>query len=371
MAVVVLAGWMITVALGAWQEAARPPVPPPAREAASFDAERARRLYVSNRPEDHALDYPYERDVLARQATEARYAEASRGVMSFRKVSYRSSAGGLSIPAYLFAPLRLQPGGHPAMVWVHGGVHGNWGIAMFPFVREAVERGYVVICPEYRGSTGYGEAHHNAIDYGGYEIDDVLSAAEFLRSLPHVDDGRLGIMGWSHGGYIALFTVFREHTPFKAAAAMVPVTNLVFRLSYKGPDYQHQFSTQARIRGLPFERRALYIARSPLYHVDKLRTPLLVHVATNDTDVEFVENQQIVDALRSRKPELAETRIYVDPPPGPSHGGHTFNRRTNLRTLEREDTPEQRDSWDRVWRFFESHLGLRTEPSRTQGAAAR
>jgi dipeptidyl aminopeptidase/acylaminoacyl peptidase len=331
--------------------------PPRGRAAAAVDQERARELYVSNRPEDHALNYDFDVDVKARLAAEARYAEASRGVMDFRKVSYRSGVGDMDIPAYLFQPLeRRGPGGHAAMVWVHGGVHGNWGLRMFPFVKDAVERGYVVICPEYRGSTGYGEAHHTAIDYGGHEVDDVMSAVEYLKGLPHVDQSRVGIMGWSHGGYIALLSVFRERTPFKAAAAMVPVTNLVFRLSYKGPGYQHHFATQSRIRGLPFEKRSLYIERSPLYHVDKLRTPLLVHVATNDTDVDFVENQQIVDALRSRKADLAETKVYVDPPPGHAGGGHTFNRRVNMTTLERDDTPEQRDSWNRVWTFFEWHL---------------
>jgi dipeptidyl aminopeptidase/acylaminoacyl peptidase len=331
--------------------------PPAGRGAVPVDEERARQLYVSNRPEDHAVNHDFDRDIRSRTETELRYAHASRGVMDFRKVSYRSSVGDMDIPAYLFQPLKTRgPGGHAAMVWVHGGVHGNWALNMFPFVKEAVERGYVIVCPEYRGSTGYGEKHHNAIDYGGYEVDDVMSAVDFLKTLPHVDQERLGIMGWSHGGYITLFSVFREKTPFKAAASMVPVTNLVFRLSYKGPRYQHGFSTQSRLRGLPFEKRELYIERSPLYHVDKLRTPLLVHVATNDTDVDFVENQQIIDALRSRKPDLAETRVYADPPPGHAGGGHTFNRRTNMTTLERDDTPEQRDSWNRVWTFFEWHL---------------
>ena len=341
---------------GGPQDSAPAPASRPA-PAGPEDEERARRLFVSNRPDAHAPGYDFDRDVKTRMRTEARYAEASRGIMEFRKVSYRSSVGDLDVPAYLFQPLETRgPGRHAAMVWVHGGVHGAWSIGMFPFVREAIERGYVVICPEFRGSTGYGGKHHLAIDYGGYEIDDVMSAVGYLRTLPHVDAERLGIMGWSHGGYIALFSVFRDRTPFKAAAAMVPVTNLVFRLSYKGPRYQHGFSTQARIQGLPFEKRELYIERSPLYHVDKLRTPLLVHVATNDTDVDFVENQQIIDALRSRKPDLAETKIYVDPPPGPASGGHTFNRRTNLETLEREDSAEQRDSWNRVWTFFDWHL---------------
>jgi len=322
-------------------------------------------LYVSKDPKDHAPGYDFQRDIDRKAEIDKRYGEVTRGVVDFSKVSYRSSVGDLTIPAYLFQPLRKRgEKGHAAMVWVHGGVHGNWEIAMWPFVREAVERGYVVICPEYRGSTGYGETFHNEIDYGGYEVDDVLSAVAYLKTLPQVDMDRLGIMGWSHGGYITLFSVFRDITPFKAAAAIVPVTNLVFRLSYKGPGYQSSFATQKRIQGLPFEKRALYVERSPLYHVDKLKVPLLVHVATNDTDVDFVEDQQIVDALRSRKPELAETKIYVDPPPGRAGGGHTFSRRVDPQTLEREDTPEQRDSWNRTWAFFEWTLRPYLDKSR-------
>jgi dipeptidyl aminopeptidase/acylaminoacyl peptidase len=343
----------------AFGQSAADPQSPPARQRPQIqiDEERARTLYVSKDPKDHSPGYDFQRDMDQKAEIDKRYADASRGVMEFKKVTYRSSVGDLEVPAYLFQPLRLRAAhGHAAMIWVHGGVHGNWGISMFPFVKEAIERGYIIICPEYRGSTGYGERHHNAIDYGGYEIDDVMSAVDYLKTLPYVDPSRLGIMGWSHGGYITLLSVFRDTTPFRAAAAMVPVTNLVFRLSFKGPRYQHSFSTQSRVQGLPFEKPDLYVDRSPLYHVDKLRVPLLVHVATNDTDVNFVEDQQIIDALRSRKPDLAETKIYVDPPPGPASGGHTFNRRVNMKTLEREDSPEQRDSWNRTWTFFEWHL---------------
>jgi dipeptidyl aminopeptidase/acylaminoacyl peptidase len=333
-----------------------------------LDQERARRLYVSTDPKDHDAGRDYQRDMERKAEIDGRYAKVTQGVVDFAKIKYRSTVGDLDVPAYVFQPLQKRgPKGHPAMVWVHGGVHGNWDIRMWPFVKEAVDRGYVVICPEYRGSTGYGEAHHNEIDYGGYEIDDVLSAVDYLRTLPHVDGDRLGIMGWSHGGYITLFSVFRDATPFKAAAAIVPVTNLVFRLSYKGPSYQRQYTTQKRILGLPFEKRALYVERSPLYHVDKLRVPLLVHVATNDTDVDFVEDQQIIDALRSRKPDLAETRIYVDPPPGYAGGGHTFSRRVDANSLERQDTPEQRDSWNRTWTFFEWHLRPYEDRSKPAG----
>jgi len=322
-----------------------------------MDPQRASQLYVSNDPKDHTPGTNYKTAMDAKAKSDLRYPELCKGIIDYQKITYRSSVGDLDIPAYLFQPLEKRgPKGHAAMIWVHGGVHGNWGLTMFPFLKEAVERGYVIICPEYRGSTGYGEKHHQAIDYGGLEIDDVISAVDYLKALPHVDADRLGMMGWSHGGFITLLSVFREQHPFKAAAAIVPVTNLVFRLSYKGPSYQRSFSTQAGIRGLPFEKRDLYIQRSPLYHVDKLQVPLLVHVATNDEDVNYVEDQQIVDALRSRKPDLAETKTYVDPAPWGGSVGHAFSRRVDSESLQRVDSPEQIDSWNRTWVFFEWNL---------------
>jgi len=318
-----------------------------------MDSARARLLYVSNRPEDHP-QANFEAQIAAKKRTDSIYAARSAGVMDFKKISYKSSVDGLEIPAYLFQPLEKRgPRGHAAMVWVHGGVHGDWSATMFPFVKEAVQRGYVIIAPEYRGSTGYGAAHYNAIDYGGKELDDVVSAVDYLKTLPHVDQDRLGIMGWSHGGYITTLILCRDQHPFKAGAAIVPVTNLVFRLSYKGPSYQRSFSTQAGIQGLPFEKREEYIKRSPLYHIENLKVPILVHVATNDTDVDYVEAQQLVWKLRALKPDLAETKIYVDPAPWGNSGGHAFSRRVDPQTLERVDSPEQIDSWNRTWVFFD------------------
>jgi dienelactone hydrolase len=338
---------------GQQQPGAQPRQSP--RATAPMDEQRARRLYVPTDPEQQAFGYAnYQADIDAREKTEARYPDLCKGVIDFQKVKYRSSVGDVDVPAYVFAPVEKRgPKGHAAMIWVHGGVHSNWGITMFPFVKEAVQRGYVIITPNYRGSTGYGEAWHKAIDYGGYEVDDVMSAVDYLKTLPYVDPDRIGMMGWSHGGYITLLSVFREKHPFKAGAAIVPVTNLVFRLSYKGPGYQWDFATQKRIQGLPFEQNEEYIKRSPLYHVDKLQVPLLVHVSTNDQDVNYVEDQQIVDALRSRKPDLAETKTYVDPAPWGGSVGHSFSRRVEPTTLERNDSPAQIDSWNRTWVFFE------------------
>ncbi|HEY2067690.1 MAG TPA: alpha/beta fold hydrolase [Gemmatimonadaceae bacterium] len=335
---------------------ARPRQSPQAPSPVVVDSARAAMLYVSNRPSD-LPKADYARQIQQKRITDSVYAARSAGVMEFRKVTYKSRADGMTIPAYLFAPLSKRgPGGHAAMVWVHGGVHGDWTQAMFPFVREAVQRGYVIITPDYRGSTGHGAAHYEAIDYGGKEVDDVISAVDYLATLPYVDMNRLGIMGWSHGGFITSHTLFRDEHPFKAGAAIVPVTNLVFRLSYKGPSYQDDFAAEEGIQGLPFEKRAEYIKRSPVFHAEKLKVPMLVHVATNDEDVNYVEDQQMVYTLRALKPDLAETKIYVNPAPWGSSVGHAFSRRVDPVTLERVDSPAQIDSWNRTWTFFEWNL---------------
>jgi len=329
----------------------------PPRQVVPMDSARAALLYVSNRPADLPKG-DYARQLAAKRVTDSTYAARSAGVMEFRKVTYRSRVDGMTIPAYLFAPLQKRgTAGHAAMVWVHGGVHGDWTQSMFPFVREAVQRGYVVITPDYRGSTGHGAAHYEAIDYGGKEVDDVISAVDFLKTLPYVDMNRLGIMGWSHGGFITAHTLYRGNDqPFKAGAAIVPVTNLVFRLSYKGPGYQRSYAAEEGIQGLPFEKREEYIKRSPVFHVENLTVPILVHVATNDEDVDFVEDQQMVYTLRALKPDLAETKIYVNPAPWGSSVGHAFSRRVDPVTLERVDSPAQIDSWNRTWTFFEWNL---------------
>jgi dipeptidyl aminopeptidase/acylaminoacyl peptidase len=319
----------------------------------TMDTVRARQLYVSADPADHPRAN-YERDQQAKARTDSIYAARFAGIAEFRKVRYKSTADGLEIPAYLFAPSNKRGAkGHAAMVWVHGGVHGDWGPTMLPFVKEAVERGYVIITPDYRGSTGYGEAFHRAIDYGGKEVDDVLSALGFLRTLGYVDMDRVGMMGWSHGGYITILNATKAGTPLKAAAGIVPVTNLLFRLSLKGPSYQRSFATQEALRGLPFEKNDEYIKRSPLYHIENLQIPLLVHVSTNDLDVNYVEDQQIVWKLRALKPELSETKVYVDPPGWGGSVGHSFSRRVDPVTLERVDSAEQIDSWNRTWTFFD------------------
>ena len=331
-----------------------------AREAVQRDIDRAAELYVSDDWEDHSTGRNFERDIAGKARTDSVFAAVAEGVVDYRKVSYRSRIGDMDIPAYLYQPMQKRgPRGHAAIVSVHGGVHGNWTENYWPFVKEAIDRGYVVIAPDYRGSTGYGKEFHDAIDYGGYEIDDVMTAYDYItRTLPHVDPERVAIMGWSHGGYISLLAASRESQPFKATVGIVPVTNLIFRLSYKGPGYQQSFSTQQRITGLPFEERAIYKERSPFYQVQKIDVPILVHVATNDDDVNYEEAEMLIHKLRQVKPDLSETKIYVDPP-----SGHSFSRRVDRETLQRQDTPEMRDSWNRTWTFLEWNLRPYWDPN--------
>src|SRR5436190_9121192 len=320
------------------------PPPPVARALAQDQGRRA--------SDDRGRDF--DRDVREQAETDAKWRAASDGYMQMQKITYRSRAGDLDVPAFVFQPSRVRgPKGHAAIVWVHENIRGHLYEHYIPFVREATARGYIVIAPEYRGSIGYGKAYYDAIDYGGAEVDDVVTAVEVLKtSYPQVDPSRIGIMGWSHGGMITLLSIFRNPGLFKSAVAIVPVTNLFQRLAWKGVERQHHaIDPQNRFGGLPFERRDVYKDRSPLYNVDKLQIPLLVHVATNDEDVNIEEDMQLVDALRARKPQLAETRVYDSPP-----GGHTFDRRVDPKTWQPENTREQRDSWNRVWTFLDWNL---------------
>jgi dipeptidyl aminopeptidase/acylaminoacyl peptidase len=285
--------------------------------------------------------------------TDKRWADASRGHMRMEKITYRSRDG-LEIPAFVFQPLQSRGRHqHPALVWVHENVRGHLYEHYIPFIRQAAAQGFVVIAPEYRGSIGYGRAFYDAIDYGGAEVDDVVAAVGVLAArYPSVDTARIGIIGWSHGGLITLLAIFRNPASFNAAVAVVPVANLVHRMMRKGVDRQRRIiDPQNRFGGSLFERPEVYRERSPLFHVDRLQIPLLVHVADNDADVEIDESMPLVTALRERKAGLADVKIYRAP-----LGGHLFDRRVVAPAREPENTPEQRDSWTRVWRFLDNNL---------------
>jgi dipeptidyl aminopeptidase/acylaminoacyl peptidase len=309
---------------------------------------RSRRRAPQGRPPDFA-------QMLRQQAeTDSAWRKASAGYMAMEKITYRSRVGDLEIPAFVFLPLQTgAAGSHPALVWVHENIRGHLYEHYVPYVRQATARGYVVIAPEYRGSIGYGQKLYDAIDYGGAEVDDVVTAAGVLAlRFPVVNARRIGIIGWSHGGMIALLSIFRNPRTFAAGVAIVPVTNLFQRLAYKGvEEHRALIDPNNRFGGTPAQQPSVYRDRSPLFHVDRLRVPLRVHIADNDQDVNIEEGMQLVDALRARQPDLSESEVFQSPP-----GGHLFDRQVDLKTYQPDNTQAQRESWDKVWSFLDRHL---------------
>jgi dipeptidyl aminopeptidase/acylaminoacyl peptidase len=245
---------------------------------------------------------------------------------------------------YVFVPKKLDRARkHPVVVLPHGGVHGDFGTYHVHIVREMLERGWVVLAPEYRGSTGYGKGFHDAIDYGGLEVDDVVAGLDWaVADLPYVDGGRAAIAGWSHGGLIALLAVMHHPEKFRAAYAGVPVTDLVTRLGYHEQSYEDLFAVKGHVGKKVVENVDEYRRRSPVFWASKLKTPLLVHATTNDRDVNVIEAENLITALKAAGKSF-EHRIYEDAP-----AGHSFNR---------IDTPFAKESRKEIWAFLEKHLG--------------
>jgi dipeptidyl aminopeptidase/acylaminoacyl peptidase len=202
----------------------------------------------------------------------------------------------------------------------HGGVHGDFTTYHTHIIRELMDLGYVVIAPEYRGSTGYGKGYEQAIDYGGLEVDDCLAARDWAVGNLPVDGAHVGIVGWSHGGLIALLSVYDHPEKYQACYAGVPVSDLVARMGYQTDDYRDLYSAKYHIGETANENVDEYRKRSPAWNASKLRTPLLVHTNTNDRDVNSIEVEELIAQLKAAGKNF-EYRIYKDAP-----GGHSFNR---------------------------------------------
>ena len=225
----------------------------------------------------------------------------------------------LIIHAMTFVPKNLdRTRKQPLIVFAHQGVHSDFGHDYeYGPVKELVQQGYSVIGPDYRGSTGYGAAFFNEIDYGGLEVEDVYRAgASMLENYDFLDPKRVGIMGWSHGGFITLMNILLHPGDYAAAYAGVPVTDLVLRLGYHDAAYQAIFSAPQHIGKTVQGDIQEYLKRSPITYADKLETPLLIHGNTNDEDVNVIEVQRFVSALKAAGKKF-EYRIYEDAP-----GGH-------------------------------------------------
>ncbi|HEY7912228.1 MAG TPA: alpha/beta fold hydrolase [Blastocatellia bacterium] len=247
------------------------------------------------------------------------------------------------ITAYTFIPKRYAAAGKlPLIVLVHGGVHGTFETSAAHIVRELVDQGYAVIAPDYRGSTGYGRGFWRLIDYGGLENDDVFAGKEWmLDNHANIDPERVGIMGWSHGGMISLMNIFDHPKDYKVAYAGVPVSDLVARMGYKSDNYRELFSAPYHLGKTADQNVNEYRRRSPAWNAEKLQTPLLIHTNTNDEDVNVLEVEHLIKALKAAGKQF-EYKIYENAP-----GGHSFNR---------IDTRLAKESRREVYRFLARYL---------------
>lgn len=248
----------------------------------------------------------------------------------------------IRIYQYVFIPKKLDKSKkHPAIMLTHGGVHGDFGTYHVHMVREMLERGYIVLAPEYRGSTGYGKAMYEAIDYGGLENDDVVACREWAVAELPVDPKKIALVGWSHGGMISLMVGFDHPDKFACIYAGVPVSDLITRLGYHDQDYTDLFSAKYHIGKKPSEAVDEYRKRSPIWNVEKLKLPLMITSSTNDRDVNVVEVEQLVVHLKAAGKSF-DHKIYDDAP-----GGHSF---------ERIDTTFARNVRKDMYAFLAKHL---------------
>ena len=248
----------------------------------------------------------------------------------------------MRIYAYTFVPRHLDGRKRPAVILTHGGVHGDFGTYHVHLVRELIARGYIVIAPEYRGSTGYGKAMVDAIDYGGLENEDVVTCRDWaVEELP-VDPKRVALVGWSHGGMISLMAGFDHPDKFACIYAGVPVSDLLARVGYAGEEYRDPKVVQEMFGKTPSEDVDLLKRRSPAWNVAKLQLPLMVTSTTNDRDVSVVEVQQLLVHLKAEGKSF-ESKIEADAP-----GGHSWDR---------IDTSYARKARKAMYAFLAKHLG--------------
>lgn len=222
---------------------------------------------------------------------------------------------GATLRARLYKPANFQRGG-PAVVFVHGAgylqnVHRWWASSYeheYLFHHLLMERGYVVIDVDYRGSAGYGRDWRTGIyrHMGGKDLDDNVDAARWLVSAQGVDPTRIGIYGGSYGGFITLMAMFTEPDVFAAGAALRPVTNWA--------NYNHPYTSN--ILNLPQKDEEAYRQSSPIYFAQGLKGALLICHGMADTNVHFQDTAELVQKLIELRKENWQLAVY----PVENHG---------------------------------------------------
>jgi dipeptidyl aminopeptidase/acylaminoacyl peptidase len=282
--------------------------------------------------------------------------EIPRDALAARKPYHYKSSDGLDIPAYLTLPNGLPAKNLPLVVFPHG---GPWGRDSYGYDTNAqflANRGYAVLQPNFRASTGYGKKFLNAGngEWGRKMQDDITWGVKALVASGMVDPKRVGIEGGSYGGYATLAGVAFTPTVYAAAVAYVAPSNLITLLDAIPPYWEAGRKQMYTRMGDPTtpQGKALLIAESPLTQAKAIVTPLLVVQGKNDPRVNVRESDQIVAAVRDNgKP----VKYLVAP-----DEGHGFARPIN--TLAYVTASED---------FFAQYLGGRSQKDVPADVAAK
>lgn len=222
------------------------------------------------------------------------------------------AADGATLYSRLVKPPGFDPQKkYPVIVDVYGGpdvqlVRNAWGVTSAGDQLYA-EHGYIIWCLDNRGSSGRGHAWESAIfeHMGQHEIEDQIAGINYLKSLPYVDGGRIGVHGWSYGGYMTLELLTHAPDVFKCGAAGGPVTAWKFYDSIYTERYMRT----------PEENPGGYHDSSPLNYADKLKGKVLLIHGTDDDNVHMQNTMNFVEALVKAKIPF---ELYLQP--GEKHG---------------------------------------------------
>ncbi len=183
---------------------------------------------------------------------------------------------------------------YPVLMYVYGGpgsqtVKNSWGGGNYLWYQSLAQQGYIIVSVDNRGTGARGEEFKKMTyqQLGKYETIDQIEAAKWLAKKPYIDEDRIGIWGWSYGGYMSSLCLFKGNDVFKTAIAVAPVTN------WKWYDTIYT----ERFMRTPQENRNGYEDNSPINHVEKMKgTYLLVH-GTADDNVHAQNSYEMVNAL--------------------------------------------------------------------------
>ncbi len=239
------------------------------------------------------------------------------------------SFDGLEIPVHLFIPNGTSPANpRPAIVVIHGGPESHVDPMYMAKLQFLANRGFVVVTPNVRGSTGFGKRYAllDNGDWGGAHIRDTVEVANFIRMQDFVDGKNLFVAGASFGGFSVMSLITQYPDVFRAAANFFGFTELATFVDSWPPYLQRR--VYADLGFDPRIDRARNRARSPFYHVERIRIPLQIHQGAHDPRVPRAQSDRVVKRMRELD-HTVEYFVYADE-------GHGFTRLDNEQaSLER------------------------------------